>query len=280
MSSKLSLEEKIEIVNSAEEFASYVSKKWPQVNENGEINYSFVGSLAVLLLTPAKSIQPINSAFNETKEIPARVREKLYSFTRPIGDMDYLPSSDYLKLPLSQRLGKGGGGPSIAELPENAKKALVLPENMCKFMCDPVDNYGSNEIVKIIGNKNSYLIQSPKNMFGYKILNSTQSFHMKPEKFKKDFNILHSAFSEICSLNDLLDSSYRVLSGYEKAISQNYGPKVRGMVNQLYAHDEFNGKLKGFFDDLRKFEIDNNFGELVQPLVGDITQTNLKVGFL
>lgn len=274
----LSLEERMHLQDAATAFASYVTEKYPQINEEGQLNYYMSGSLAVMLLSQADSIHLLDSSklpnvsTRETRSLDRGLSAKLADFTRPIGDFDYVETTAYKdakkEIPSysddpegysrerQKFLFKGGGGPSIDELPDLAKDVLAEAKSGHKVMCDPVSTYGEDQVAQVRIQEIEYFISDPSQIFGYKVLHLMQSFGNKPDKFKRDFTILHDALSQLYTEEELIESAYTVLVGFEDSMAK-YGPQASKHMRQLDQNPDFNSTVRPFFEKLKQYDIDH-----------------------
>jgi len=296
----LSLEERTHLQDAATAFASYVTEKYPQINEEGQLNYYISGSLAVMLLSQVDSIDLLDSSqlpnvsTRETRSLGGGLSAKLADFTRSIGDFDYVETTAYKKakanLPkhpdseisitdkmkayidgkeipkpvdYEERekkysdarkhfLWKGGGGPSIDELPDLAKDILAEAKSGYRIMCDPLSTYSEDQVARVKINDRDYFIVAPKQMFVYKVLHLMQSFDNKPDKFKKDFGILHDALSQLYSEDELIKAVHLEMLGYYglEAVDDAY-------MRQLDQNPDFNSTVRHFFEKLKKYDIEH-----------------------
>lgn len=244
--------EQQELLNSAVKFSEFLVSRWPQIDTHRRftididdkgtkvtlpelpesmkteptLNYYLSGSLATMLLSQANRFTELdaaqlpNLAETTTREIPESARKMLASFSRQIEDIDYVPSDEYKENPTPDRLKKGGGGPSFAETPDNARGILKDGENRSMVMCDPVQPYGPKQVVKITVEGQDYYIAKPDTILAYKVLHIVQSYSKKPEKFNDDFDKLFTALKEIYSEEELEASARQVLTDYEKRMEE------------------------------------------------------------
>jgi hypothetical protein len=269
------LEERAHLQDAATAFASYITEKFSQVNADGRLNYHMSGSLAVMLLSQAGSIDILDSSklpdvsIRETKRLYYSLSVRLAAFTRKIGDFDYVETRAYKdakkKIPSysadpegysrerEKFLFKGGGGPSIDELPELAKDVLEIPDKMTRVMCDPVSTYGEDQVSRIRIRDREYFISNPTQIFGYKVLHLTQSFGNNPDKFKRDFTVLHDALLQLYSEEELIKSAYGVLVGFEDSMAQ-YGPQTSDYMRKLGSNPNFNSTVSPFFERLKQYD--------------------------
>lgn len=270
-------------------FAEYLTErdKWPQLVDrpvvyHGELGdimlppppgcmesypviaYYLAGSLATILLSESDDnviefLDPDkfpDIMIKETVVIPKEVTDRLKEFQRKMGDLDYVPLDHYRQRLSQNRLGKGGGGPSIEELPDIAKQSLRYDARTVKVMCDPVRPYGEHDVGIIQAGGREYLISSPKTIFAYKILHMLQKFGRVPEmapKLKRDFDILHSALLEMYSEQELIEAAYEAITGFEDALSK-YGPKARGYMESIRSSPEYDSTVREFFEKLKEHD--------------------------
>jgi len=250
-----------ELIESAIAFTNHLINNYPQVNEDGELNYYLCGSLAVMLLSQADSMRLNNTG--EEVVLPECFKTKLSIFARQIGDLDYVRTEAYNKALTeanecwrdkekykslrSRILLKGGGGPKIADLSDLAKKIIINADKLCGIMCDPLTTFGDDKIVIINLVGIDLFIAEPKQLFSYKVLHLIESFNNKPEKFKRDFKILYDSMLELYSEEELVDSAYNILKSLNKE-------KIRGGLNKLCQNPEFNSSIKPFFDKLISYD--------------------------
>jgi hypothetical protein len=274
-----SLEERTHLQDAATAFASYVTEKYPQIDEEGQLNYYMSGSLAVMLLSQADSIDLLDSSklpdvsTRETRNLGRGLSAKLADFTRPIGDFDFVelqpykdgkkeiqdgyPANQDVYSQLREKyLWKGGGGPSIDELPDLAKEVLAEAKPGHKVMCDPVSTYGEDQVAQVRIQDRDYFISDPNQIFGYKVLHLMQSFGNKPDKFKRDFTVLHDALSQLYTEEELIESAYAVLVGFEDSMAE-YGPQASKHMRQLDQNPDFNSTVRPFFEKLKQYDVEH-----------------------
>lgn len=280
----ISLEERLHLIEAAVAFTSYVTDKYPQINDDNKLNYSISGSLAVILLSQADTIEKLDSShlpevsLKEEQRLSDGLRDKLAGFIRKIGDFDFVTTEAYdealreankywPKEPEKYRslrsriITKGGGGPSVDELPDLAKNILAEAKPGTKIMCDPVETYGHDHVVRVRVRGKDYFISDPMQIFGYKVLHLMQSFSNKPSRFTRDFAILHGALSELYSEDELIESAYSVIVRFEDSMSR-YGPKAVGYTAELDRNPDFDSTIRPFFEKLKGY--DKNHRRIMQ----------------
>ena len=259
--------EQKEILESATKFADYLTNRYPQVdNAEGiepQINYYLSGSLATMLLSQAETCIEVDEKLTESsiREIPESTQDVLASFSRQIGDLDYVPTVHYRDNPM--RLKKGGGGPSFDEVPEEGLKALKRGENQFKIMCDPVDSYGVKRIAKIKVEDKDYYIARPDTMLAYKILHILQSYEQKPEKFNSDFGKLFGALGDMYTEEELEAITREILVNYENEMqniynqfnntdtSPAYQKQIPQYMQKVLSHEQISPEIRNILEKLR-----------------------------
>lgn len=259
--------EQKEILESATKFAEYLTNRYPQVdNAEGiepQINYYLSGSLATMLLSQADTCIEVDEKLTELsiREVPESTQDILTSFSRQIGDLDYVPTAHYRDNPM--RLKKGGGGPSFDEVPEEGAKALKRGENQFKIMCDPVESYGVKRITKIKIEDKDYYIARPDTMLAYKILHILQSYDQKPEKFNSDFGKLFGALGDMYTGEELEAITRQVLVNYENEMqnihnqfndtdtSPAYQKKIPQYIQKVLSHEQISPEIRNILEKLR-----------------------------
>lgn len=276
-----SLEEGIQLLENAKDFASYVVTKYPQVNEKGELNYYLSGSLLMMLLSQAQYFELLDSSkipeikIAERRQIPLDLSDKLKQFARKIGDLDYVETSAYKKakseLPdeyvepekyaeeKSKFLPFGGESFSLTDFSKSSREILFQSLNSDKIICDSPKIYGEMEIAKIrLGNKD-YFITDPLNFFGCKFLSILQKFPKKADSLKRDFNVLLPVFSELYSEQDLIKSTYELIDNFQNAnlkqptLIKDCFKKVKR--NLFFNFDSESRTLKSFLHKLKKYDL-------------------------
>lgn len=287
--------EQKEILESATKFAEYLTSRWPQVDinkkpvveidnkgiettlpelyENTEtkpiINYYLSGSLASMLLSRAERFTELDETQipaiidSCTREIPESAKKFLTSFTRQIGDLDYVAIKHYKENP--NRLKKGGGGPSFNEVPEEGRKVLKQAENQTKIMCDPVETYGPRRIARINVEGQDYYIARPDTILAYKVLHLLQSYEQKPEKFNTDFGKLFGALKEIYSEEDLEQITQQILTDYDDAMERlhiffnkekenppTYEKKIPKFIEKVLSNPQVSPEIKMTLERLKR----------------------------
>jgi len=274
----LSLEQRTQLLQDAKEFANYITIKYPQVNEKGELNYYISGSLLVMLLSQINEFEVLDPSkipeisIIQKKEIKPELSDKLKSFARKIGDLDYVETSAYKQLKSeipdeyfdnegyikekNKFLPLNGESLSLQELPTSLRENLFESEKNKKILCDSAKEYDKMEVVRInLGNKN-YFITEPKNLMGYKFLSLLQKFPRKVQELKKDFKILHSVLSEIYSEQELVENTYEIFRSFEK-IKANTEDNIRNYVKKvnrtlIFDNSVESKEIKSFLNKLKK----------------------------
>lgn len=279
--STISLEQRVRLLEDAKEFANYVTTKYPQVNEKGELNYYLSGSLLVMLLSQINEFEVLDYSkipeikIIQKKEIKPELSDKLKSFARKIGDLDYIETSAYKQLKSeipdeylnnegyvqekNKFLPFGGESFSLEELPVSLRENLFVSGKGNQIFCDSVKEYDKMEVAKInLGDKGCF-ITNPLNFFGCKFLSTLQKLPKKAESLKRDFSILLPTFSELYSEEELIHSTYNLLQNFQKAKSEepnlikSYFKKVEN--NLLFNFDSNSRNLKYFLIKVKNYDL-------------------------
>lgn len=283
-----------ELLESAYCFAEYLTDKWPQTQidqyvsitdidetEIGlpplpecliippKLNYYIGGSLAVILLAQADTVDICAETYGSsitienTISIPQKVKDTLVQFARPIGDLDYVPTTDYKNLP--ERLRKGGGGPSYDELPAKALPIIQRKPNQIKVMCDPLETYGTKKFARICIRGKEFYIARPDTLIAYKIFHILQNYPKKPEKFNRDFATLSQALMSMYPLEHLLPITHHLLAAYEEEYNKimeyfsngkPYDRKLPKLFDQVMQNPQLSPEIRYFLEALSLFNQD------------------------
>ena len=279
----LNLEERAHLHEAAASFACYTAERYPQVTREGQLIYHIGGSMAIILVSQAESMELLDPSqipdivIAETQPINEDARNNLGKFVRKVGDFDFVGTETYRKAQKlcdkyakkdrakhdqlkSKLLGKGGLI-SIDELPEIAGDIFRFTESQTKVACDPVDNYGTHMVARINLNGNNLYVGSPIRMFGYNVLYSMKKFRTKPEKFKRDFEILHSALSQMYTKEELINAAYSVISEHED--NNVWNSHAAKFMEAAEHNPEFKGGIKDFFEKLKQYDAERR--KIMQP---------------
>jgi len=237
--------EQRKIAEAAVVFADYVTTKWPQ-SEDGttiqiegdeggpkidlpdlplgmrekHLNYYFVGSLAMMLLSKAESAasmdESVSPKIREKLSAPMseRAKEIYTSLARPIGDLDFIATGH------SKNPAVDVAGLSYSEIPEQAQVAVKLQSGQKKMEMDQAMIYGEDSFVRITAEGKDYYVASPVSMVGYKALHAIEKFDVNPAKITADFKKLFDAAREMYSMDALVDSARKIFQNYEGRVSR------------------------------------------------------------
>jgi hypothetical protein len=258
---------KLQIIDAANVFASYLTGKYPQV-DGSRLNYSLSGSLSAMLLAGAdKFVELDENKIPEISEIGEKhmtpsARQSFAFFARQMGDLDYVPTLIYQQNP--DRLRKGGGGPSFDEIPAAGRASLIQETGQIKIMCDPVQNYGSLKVARLVSQGNEYYITRPDAIFAYKVLHLLQSYEQKPEKFNNDFEHIAAAVKELYNRDALNSCTREVLNGYENTMRESHLKWQENDVNPVAYQNKVPQMIKRVLADKR---ISSDIRETLEQLV-------------
>lgn len=270
-------ESKEAILGGVEAFTGEVLDKYPQVTEDGRLNYYLSGSLGVMILLKGGKFEILDESRIpeivpiDEKQVPPEAAKHLEGFVRKIGDLDFVGTklyaeqkqavqNSYGKVPdeeysrgRKQFLFKGGGGPQIAELSETAKKALKIGENQVGVMCDPLESVTPDRVARVkIGEREVY-IPEPRMMLAYKTVHLGQTFENahKTDKFVSDFNAMLKGMEAIYSRDELLRATYETMFAH--------APNSPNNTFVPYHNPKFKGELRKFYDEALALDADSSY---------------------
>ncbi|MCX5706626.1 MAG: hypothetical protein NTW13_03030, partial [Candidatus Omnitrophica bacterium] len=236
-----------ELLESAHSLAEFLVSEYPQVAEDGSLNYYIAGSLGVMLLLQAENIEVLEEgalpsiSVRQIIPVTSSVRSSLTQFIRQIGDFDYVPLEQYRKIPLRQnnRLAKGGNERlQFAKMPEKVRRAFKKTDSR-SMMSDPLTTLAYNP-VRVIINGREFYITSPLVLAGYKFLHLLNNkVFDKPEKLTSDLKILLEAAGELHSRKEIIEFIHNILINYnlpypnsEVAFFNHLS--LKGQIEKLY----------------------------------------------
>jgi hypothetical protein len=270
-------EQKEAILNGVEAFADELLEKYPQVNQDGKLNYYLSGSLGVMLLLRGGKFEILDeSRIPEIvsiaeKEVPPEATKYLEGFVRKIGDLDYVETDiykakkrevqdSYGKVPdeeynrrRKEFLFKGGGGPKIADLSETAKRALKISEKQFAVMCDPLETVTPHRVARVKIDGKEVYIPEPKMMLAYKTVHLGQTFENaeKTQKFVSDFNAMLKGMEAIYPREELLRATHETIFFY--------APDSPNNTFTPYHNPQFRGELRKFYDEAITLDADAQY---------------------
>ncbi|MBW2967824.1 hypothetical protein KY362_05040 [Candidatus Woesearchaeota archaeon] len=274
----------VNLNEAAVEFARYVSSKYPQ--REGDIPYyAFAGSLGVMLLANADSLQllditvPLQLAVMRTIDDLAETKERLAPFTRQIGDMDFVRTTfeekrwaalevlrntdrDEYTRQFDTLLSKGGGGPSLDELPELAKQIIRPVKGQIMVVCDPVPVKGEPLFAAVDIGGDRYLISDPREMLAYKVVHMLESFSRKPEAMTDDFSTLYGALQTIFPKEEIVAHTYGLLVRYSRSRGGFEDPdprKVHNYFEQMRSDPAYCSAVKECMEALVEIDTEGLF---------------------
>jgi len=240
------------LLSGAKKLAERIVSKFPQTNDEGNLNYYFAGSMAVMLLiqsatfdeTDEKKLPEIQKT--ATVEIPAESKQDLQRFIRKIGDIDFVRLEEYKKVPQAQRLGKGGGSIFINDLSHAEKNVTTIEKNQESLMMDPVGDGKNGRAISVNLDGETLYISHPIDILSYKIIHLGESFETngKSEKFVKDFESMFHALEKMYPRQQLVQEAYDKLMEYT-----SFSPNG---IFIPYHNKGFTPELRAFFDDMLK----------------------------
>ncbi|MBA3733495.1 hypothetical protein H0W91_03950 [Patescibacteria group bacterium] len=265
------------LLGGAEAFTTEVLEKYPQVSEDGKLNYYFSGSLGVMILLKGGRFEILDESKIpeivpiQEKDVPPKAVKYLEGFVRKIGDLDFVGTELYAKQKKAvqdsygkvpneeysrkrkQFLFKGGGGPQMAELSETAKKALKTRENQSGVMCDPLESVTPHRVARVIIGGREVYIPEPRMMLAYKTVHLGQTFENagKTDKFVSDFNAMLKGMEAIYSREELLQATHETIFAYS--------PNSPNNTFVPYHNPKFRGDLKKFYNESLALDVDAEY---------------------
>jgi hypothetical protein len=262
--------EEKELIESLLIFTKYLISKWPQIDSStGNLNYYIAGSLSPILLSQVNNFTELDSEkFPQIKEssnrtISPKAKSILTSFVRKIGDLDYIPLGYSKNTPKLLKI--SSKDTNFEGIPPEGQIGLIKSKDQIKLICDPVEVYGSDEIAKISINNQDFYINRPDNLYAYKLLNLLENYPFNPSKFNRDFPILHQAFLEIYTRDELLKTTNKVLNEFEadmerfskrshNLISSNIPPLLPTYIKRALNHPDCSTEIRQVLLELESFE--------------------------
>lgn len=266
-------ESKETILNGVEAFTNEVLSKYPQLTEDGRLNYYLSGSLGVMILLKGGKFEILDESripdivSIQEKDVPPEAAKHLEGFVRKIGDLDFVyaeqkqavqdscgkvPNEEYSRR-RKQFLFKGGGGPQISELSEDAKKALEIGENQSGVMCDPLESVTPHRVARVKIDGKEVYIPEPRMMLAYKTVHLGQTFENanKTEKFVSDFTAMLRGMEGIYSREELLRATHETIFAYS--------PNSPNDTFVPYHNPKFKGELRKFYNEALALDADSSY---------------------
>ena len=179
----------------AARFAEELTTQVPQVVD-GELRYALAGSLAVALLSQVESFTTSKVADIGTlskisaHEMTEAARKALVSIVRPIGDLDYVATSQSAE----RVLGKGGRL-AFENFSELARGIFKGASSAGSIMSDPLSNELNHEVACVYVNHVPIYVVSPSSMLAWKTQHVIEKLHGAEgnPKYQGDWSALFEA---------------------------------------------------------------------------------------
>ena len=279
--------EKELIIKGAKQYSDHVTTNIPQKTEDNIIKYYFSGSLAMLLLSSAKSLKTMNVDENgiikeqgQEISIPSANKNSLFKGVRAIGnDVDVILIDD------TTFQGKGAIY-SLSVIREKCDLATTLCPAWtysgtiyCDFLSDDRKFTAHNVAELTLNDDSKVFIVDPLDLIFHKFsdaifrlqnINKTPSFEQEDKyyvkQYYKDLNDFASLFNGIVSLYQ--DKNFD--KTIEHIINTNWGTAFYRLMRS-----NFNDELEQFSNQLEKLKlIDEGNQELFENFINCIDKQN------
>lgn len=231
------MEKERSIEQIAQSLGEYMSSVSTQLDDKGNLQYYFCGSLATMLLANATSVENCNvvgtslTSLQEQKNIPPEARERLSLFARPIHDIDIINvagnmvdnskvnvdgriKNRMLRAPVQKAI------PDIEQLFNDQPSFWSAFSNIDSLESDR--NINKHRVAKIkIGEKELY-ITAPEALIAHKLeetieLNSKGNDIEKYNKNIKDLATMISGISKIYDKKELAQGIFDTIQEKENS---------------------------------------------------------------
>ena len=282
------IEQKKKIVLGAKQYAQYIVSRIPQVDEKGNVHYYFSGSLAMLLLSSAKSMKSSVVGKDgkviktcEEVSIPEKSKESLAFGVRPISfDIDVVSIDDILSV--------GSIVYNLGAVRENCDLAVEIcsrwknGNGTAYFDCLSGDrmfeSYDVAELTMEDGTK--IIVADPLCMLFHKLADAItirntierltlqgKSLAEREAKYQKDINDFVSMFNAMISLYPNIDFNQVVNHILESC---------RETAFSNIMNEDFKDKLKQFYRDAKNL-IAPEYQDLFKKFIEAIATKNKEV---
>lgn len=281
------------IIKGAKQYSDHVTTNIPQKTEDNIIKYYFSGSLAMLLLSSAKSLKTMNVDENgiikeqgQEISIPSANKNSLFKGVRAIGnDVDVILIDD------TTFQGKGAIY-SLSVIREKCDLATTLcpawtysGTGYCDFLSDDRKFTAHNVAELTMNDDSKVFIVDPLDLIFHKfadaifrlqninrelVRNETPSFEQEEDyyvkQYRKDLNDFASLFNGIVSLYQDINFDKTI----EHIINTNWGTAFYRLMRS-----NFNDELEQFSNHLENLKlIDEGNQELFENFINCIDEQN------
>lgn len=246
------------LLSGAAALATIITEQYPQVDEKGQINYAFAGSMSVMLLSQADRLEIFDQAalpsltHPANREIPAHSKTILQNFARRMGDIDFLRSKPYSKgINQLGALGRRVGYDSPDYIAERTKyfgidyidtsKASDEVRNAYEHeprhatKTDPSELSYNQGIARVYIGENTFYILDPLDIIGYKADNVLESLdHIdKDKKYAGDLGILIAGLEGMYGRTALVEAAHFVITRTTSRCIPYANPAFTGTVRDF-----------------------------------------------
>lgn len=228
----------------AARFAEELTRQVPQVVD-GELRYVLAGSLAVALLSQARSFTASNATDIENPsrisvhEMTEGAQRALAGIVRPIGDLDYVATSSSAE----RVLGKGGRL-AFENFSDPARGIFKGASSGGSIMSDPLSNELNHKVACVYVNDIPVYVVSPSSMFAWKTQHVIEKLHGAEcnPKFQGDWSALYE-------VNRSLHTHGQALAEAAEAVHASAFTARGGAILPLYRAD-ISAELRDFIRDV------------------------------
>lgn len=261
------------LLKGARDFSKILIEKYPQVNQQGRLNYYICGSLGTMLFLQSDKFQLLD----ETKipdievigeeELTPKAKTHLTSFIRKIGDIDVTRTSDYDEA-LDQANALWPSQPEEykkerakilldlekVDLSESAR-GILSDDKGYSVKCDSV-RYPSppERVARVCLEGQDYYIADPKMMLAYKFGDLSSKLYInigRTKKFVSDFEPMLDGLQEIYLREELIQAAH------DGVIRPTFYSPNSAIIP--YHNPNFKGKIKQFFEDVLRIDPDYQY---------------------
>jgi hypothetical protein len=235
-------------------YASAIVAKYPQLNESGELNYYFAGSVAAMLLAQTDRVEILNPnkvpniEIADRVEIPLAASAILKTIARKIGDVDIALTPEFEEQTIAATPDYDPDNPEPynqsmrnhilygidVETPEVARNAGGMKS----------DTSTGHHAARIIVHGQEFYVPDPKVMFDFKVVHLVEDFELYKDKHKlvNDFSVLLQGLSMLYPREELVKRAHDHLITSPNEVLPYHHPEVSATIqtffDEIIASDE------------------------------------------
>jgi hypothetical protein len=237
------------ILSGAVEMAQTITAKYPQVNEDGQLNYYFAGSLAAMLLAQTDRIVPLRKdalpaiAPEAPISVSAEASATLQRIARKVGDVDIAVLPEYEEKAYAS-MPRWEDDPAGYEEARNKTVLFGIHVDLSEGASGAVgstrgDVAAGKEPARINVHGQELYITDPERMLAWKAVHLTADFVSYKHKGKlvNDFAILADGLSQVYPREELVRSVHDTLIDDPNLVLPTY-------------HKSLNATCRAFFEEV------------------------------